>query len=37
MFAPDTFHRLIDDPTAADAICNRIVTGAKIINLQGGY
>ncbi len=31
-YPPDTFHRLIEDPTSADAICDRIVTGAKIIN-----
>ena len=34
-FPPESFHRLIDDPTAADAICDRITAGALVVSLTG--
>ena len=32
---PESFHRLIDDPTAAEAICERITAGALVVSLPG--
>ena len=34
-FPPESFPRLIEDPTAADAICDRITAGAIVVSLTG--
>ena len=34
-FPPESFPRLIEDPTAADAICDRITAGAIVVSLAG--
>ena len=34
-FPPESFPRLIEVPTTADTICDRITTGAMVVNLTG--
>ena len=34
-FPPESFPRLIEDPAAADAICDRITAGALVVSLAG--
>ncbi len=34
-FPPKSFPRLVEDPTAADAICDRIAAGTIVVSLTG--